>query len=230
MTRRWLHGNVGQRRSTGLLARGFTLIEVLVALLIMAVLAGLAWQGVDAMVRTRDISQGASERSLRYATVLAQWEQDLQSIYDAAAVPALAFDGTSLRLTRRTEDGVQLVVWALRDGIWQRWSSPNLTRVDDLQQVWLRSQQFLGSEAGQIKLVDGRSAWQLYFYRGNSWSNAQSSASLAPTVAVAPPAGGASGPATSVRQREQLPTGVRLVVDFGQGRLTRDVLLAPQMP
>ena len=33
--------------------RGFTLVEVLVALLIMAVMATMAWQGVDGIVRAR---------------------------------------------------------------------------------------------------------------------------------------------------------------------------------
>ena len=37
--------------------RGFTLVEVLVALVVMATLAVMAWQGVDGIVRTRDASQ-----------------------------------------------------------------------------------------------------------------------------------------------------------------------------
>ena len=43
--------------------RGFTLVEVLVALSIMAVLATMAWQGIDGMVRARDISQARLDRS-----------------------------------------------------------------------------------------------------------------------------------------------------------------------
>ena len=38
-------------------ARGFTLVEVLVALVVMSLLAVMAWQGVDGMVRARDASQ-----------------------------------------------------------------------------------------------------------------------------------------------------------------------------
>jgi hypothetical protein len=33
----------------------------------------------------------------------------------------LAFDGQTLRLTRRVDGGVALVVWAVRGGRWQRW-------------------------------------------------------------------------------------------------------------
>ena len=36
---------------------GFTLVEVLVALLVMSLIAGMAWQGIAGMVRTRDASQ-----------------------------------------------------------------------------------------------------------------------------------------------------------------------------
>ena len=81
--------------------RGFTLIEVLVALLILSILATMAWQGVDAMVRTRDGARQATEGMLRLSTVMAQWEQDLTQIQDTAAAPALRFDGSALRLTRR---------------------------------------------------------------------------------------------------------------------------------
>jgi general secretion pathway protein J len=210
--------------------RGFTLVEVLVALAIMALLATMAWQGVDGMVRAKEVSQVASERSLHLSSVLAQWEQDLLAIHDGGAAPALAFDGANLRLTRRADEGVQLVVWSLREGIWRRWASPNLRRVDELQQAWLRSQQLLGNEQGQIKLFDGVVSWQLFFYRGNSWSNAQSSGNLVAAAPAAPsaPASAASAPVLGV-SRTELPTGVRMVVEFGSGTVTRDIVLGPQM-
>ena len=91
---------------------GFTLVEVLVALLAMALLASLAWQGLDSVLRTRDASREAIDRTTRLATVLTQWEQDLLAVHDTGVVPALAFDGQTLRLTRRTEGGVSLVAWS----------------------------------------------------------------------------------------------------------------------
>lgn len=204
-------------------ARGFTLVEVLVALAIMAVLAGLGWRGVDSMVRSRDISQAAAERTLRLATVMSQWEQDLQSVFDTGSVPPLAFDGSTLRLTRRAEGGVQMVAWSVADNLWRRWASPPLTHQGELQEAWLRSQQLLGSEDGQIKLLEGATGWQLYFFQGNSWSNAQSTGNVA---AAPPPATGASAPVV----RTQLPSGVRMVLELPQGSITRDVALGPQTP
>lgn len=82
---------------------GFTLVEVLVALLIMAIVAALSWQGIDAIVRSRDISSQRLEQQLRLQSVIAQWEADLAEIQDSGIVPALQFDGASLRLTRRQD-------------------------------------------------------------------------------------------------------------------------------
>ena len=204
---------------------GFTLVEVLVALVLMAVLSGMAWQGLDGISRARTISQARIEQTLRLNTVLAQWEQDLQSIYNTNLVPALTFDGATLRMVRRQPEGLQVVAWSLREQRWLRWTGAIVTQPAALQESWLSSQQLLGNEAAQLRMEDGVASWQVYFYRGNAWSNAQSSAG------VAAPAPGASAPPVS---RTLLPTGVRVTLSFEgaglAGNLTRDVLLGPQMP
>ena len=214
-------------------APGFTLVEVLVALVIMAVVAAMGWQGVAGMTRAREIASAASERTLRLSALVGQWEQDLAATFDSPLVPGLSFDGSALRIARRAEGGVQIVVWSLREGVWRRWTSPLVTRVGELQQVWQASQQLQGQEAGQLRLADGVSAWQIFFWRGQGWSNAQSSgdvalgASAQTPAAPALPASAASGVATGKAQRTLLPSGVRLQIDLPEGRLLRDVMLAP---
>ena len=100
------------KAKAGATPAGFTLVEVLVALLVMAVMAGLSWQGVDGIVRSRDASQLQLERTLRLNTVIAQWDQDLAAIQDSTVVPqALSCDGAAVRLTRRTPRGLQVVAW-----------------------------------------------------------------------------------------------------------------------
>jgi general secretion pathway protein J len=226
---------------------GFTLIEVLVALLIMAVLATLAWQGLDGILRGRDGSRASLDRSVRLATVLAQWEQDLMAVTDTQLVPPLSFDGQTLRLTRRGEGGVTLVAWSVRGGLWQRWLGPTVSRADELQEAWLRSQQLVGNEPGQLTLMEGASQWQLYFNRDQQWTNPQSTGNLlvpqapapAPPASAASAVGGAAsapdaaGPpqapvaAAAGAPRQQLPEAVRIVVTLDNATLTRDIALGP---
>jgi len=218
-------------------AGGFTLVEVLVALLMMALLAGLSWQALDGVLRSRDDSRVAIDRTVRLATVLTQWEQDLTALHETLAVPALSFDGQTLRLTRRAEGGVTLVAWGLRGGQWQRWTTGPYVRTGELQEAWLRSQQLQGNEPGTVVLSEGASQWQIYFARGGQWSNAQSTGDLAlpivaaPPAAPASPASGASAPAPAPQQptsaREALPEAVRLLITLGGQTLTRDIALGP---
>ncbi len=211
-------------------ASGFTLAEVLVALALMALLAVVSWRGVASMSETKHRADASVDETLRMGTVLAQWEQDLQQVHDTALVPSLAFDGASLRLVRRQPGGLQIVTWSLRDSKWQRWASPVANSAQGLQDAWLVSQQLLGNEPGQLTLFEGLAAWQVYFYRNNAWTNAQSTGDLA-----APnPGVGASAP---VAQRSRLPDGVRVVLtlpgggDGDVGRtITRDILVPPQLP
>ncbi len=206
-------------------AAGFTLIEVLVAMMIMAILAVMAWQGVDGIVRTRTASQARLEQLLRVNTVLAQFEQDLEASQDSGVLPQPlpAFDGISMHLTRRAPEGMQLVVWSLRGGTWLRWAGPAVTTTRALQDSWMSSQQFIGNEPGQLRTLTGISEWQAYCFRGNAWSNCQSSAGTA-----SPGAPAASAPVSNDPLK-----GVRVVLSFGEnsgfsGSVTREIALGPQ--
>ena len=207
-------------------ARGFTLVEVLVAMVVMAIMSLMAWQGVDGIARAREANQTRLEQTLRLETVIAQWEQDLASLQDSSAVPALTCDGQSVRLTRRTEGGMQVVAWSLRpdasNSMWQRWAGPAVTTTKALQQSWLQTQQFQGNETGQLRALGGIDQWQVYFFQRNAWANCQS------TGDVAPPSASALVSAAV----PTLPSGIRLVLAFApgsglNGSLVRDVLIAP---
>lgn len=210
-------------------ARGFTLVEVLVALMALALMAAMAWQGVDGILRAREASQERLERVLRLNTAVAQWEHDIAAVQSTNAAPPIAFDGQTLRLTRRTDAGVQVVAWTLADddaGTWRRWAGPPVTDRTRLQEQWLQSQQLGGREAGLLNVASGIVEWQVYFYRNNAWTNPQSSGDV-----VQAPGTAASAPVLAVA----LPSGVRMVVRFDPasgfpGALTRDVALGPQQP
>ena len=218
--------------------QGFTLVEVLIALFVMAIMAGMAWRGVDGIVRSRDAAQSRLEQTLRLNTVIAQWEQDLASIQDSSVVPqALSCDGATVRISRRTPTGLQIVAWSLRPdpagATWVRWAGPSVTTTGELQQSWLRSLQLQDNEPGALRTLTGLEQWQVYFCQGNAWANCQSTGDVRAAALPDAPASGASAPSparTTVRQA--LPKGVRMVLTFRPGTgltgdLTRDTQLGP---
>jgi general secretion pathway protein J len=69
-------------------AAGFTLIEVLVAISLLAILAVMAWRGLDQVVAQRDRIEARTADSERVLRTLAQLERDL-----AMRVPDRLFAG-----------------------------------------------------------------------------------------------------------------------------------------
>jgi general secretion pathway protein J len=115
--------------------RGFTLIEVLVAVALMAIVSVLAWRGLDSVVRTRDHVQRDADRDDALLRVLGQLQQDTQmrapdTVLDGGAadvvvkrtLPAAlrvnnAHDGAEVDIVRgpAPAGGWQIVRW-WRDG------------------------------------------------------------------------------------------------------------------
>lgn len=205
--------------------RGFTLVEVLVALMLMALMSAMAWQGLDGMLRSREVTQAAIDRTALLQTVLAQWEQDLDQIQPSGVVGApLDFDGLRLRFTRRQPEGLQVVVWMLAEGRWSRWASRPVTRLAELRAAWERSEQPLTLASESLTLLEGVAGWQLFYFWDNAWANALS------TGGEAPPAKTPEGQGQPQAAAQALPKGLRMQIELAPasglgGTLTRQVQL-----
>ena len=187
--------------------RGFTLVEVLVALVVMATMAAMAWRGIDALVRSREIAQAHLAQTARLQTVLAQWEVDLRALQDShSTVQPIAFDGGNLVLTRQATAGLQVVVWSLREGSLWRWESPAQRTVQDLENQRQLGLQQLAQRNPALRAFDGVAGWQFYCYWGNAWSNCQST-------------GGGNSNAGPVNPNTptQTPAGLRVAMQFAEG-------------
>ena len=200
-------------------ARGFTLVELLVALFALALLAILSWRGLDGMMRAREVTEARADEVLALQTGLAQWGADLDAITSFAPTPAIEWNGRVLRLTRQSSqapaDGVRVVGWTRREGQWRRWQSPPVFSRGDLDAAWLQadlwSQNPSDAARAQEVVIAPLVEWQLFYFRDNAWSHPQSAATS--TTTTSSPTGAAATTTNS-----PLPDGVRLVLQLPEGR------------
>jgi len=84
--------------------RGFTLIEVLVAISVMALMSLMVWRGLDGMLRTQSSLQTRADEVRTLQAGLAQWQTDLDQLAELPGTPSWDWDGRVLRLTRRSAE------------------------------------------------------------------------------------------------------------------------------
>jgi general secretion pathway protein J len=199
---------------------GFTLVEVMVALVIMAILAAMAFRGIDAIVHAKDSAQASTDRTLKLNTGMSQFEYDMSQVINSKVLPQpVMFDGATLRVARRTPDGIQLVLWTLQDRRWQRWASPPYTHMSELTDAWMRSQQWDAISANAVTVLENVDDFQVYACNpatiatsGCSWNNVQSTQG----AAAAPTNSGAN--AAPVAQAN----GIRILLKLPEGEITRE--------
>lgn len=169
-------------------ARGLTLIELLTALAVLALLATLGWRALDGLLRVREATEARSAAQLGWADVLAQWQLDLDQMVlpvDGAIdpPPAWSLQGGTVRLLRHATDGAgwQVVAWAAVDGggRWARWQSPPLATREALAQAWAQAPQRVRAEG--VRTVAIATA-EVRVWDGAQWSAA--GAEGAPPAAV----------------------------------------------
>lgn len=155
---------------------GLTLIELLIAVSILAFVAVLGWRGLDAITRARialntDLAQ---TRGLQLA--FAQWQADCANAVDAGTLDGrapLLVDATRVTIVRRVQPeaqagAVQLVTWRLRGQVLTREESPPTRDLTQLDQAWQFAQ---AGGANALRLQDGVQALQLRVWTddGRGW-------------------------------------------------------------
>ncbi|AMO23438.1 hypothetical protein GCM10027034_40660 [Ramlibacter solisilvae] len=215
--------------------RGFTLVELLIALFAMALLAMLSWRGLDGMTRAQTQTEGRADEVLTLQVGLAQWTADLDAMTQLRGRTALDWNGQVLRLTRRSSagpaDGVVVAAWTHRlvngSGMWLRWQSAPVTTQGELDQAWSRADLWARNpgteERAREVAVTPLEDWQLFYFRQNAWTNPLSSGDTQGPAPSAPP----PGAAVSQAGPGPLPEGIRLILELAPGQavtgtITRD--------
>ena len=150
---------------------GLTLIELLIAITVLAVVAVLGWRGLDSIVRSRVALTAEMERTRGVQLAFAQLERDCANIVSADMVPnhpPLVAQQQRLILIRKvfTENQpvrLQVVAYRVRNGVLSRRES-RPTR--DLDTAWRINDDSLAKE--EVALEAGVSAMTVRVWASNA--------------------------------------------------------------
>lgn len=188
--------------------RGFTLLELLVALAVFAVVAVMAYGGLQGMLDAREHTRQSALRLGELQFAVSLFADDLRQsvprgVRDAYGdpLPALAGERDGIELTRAghanpveaRRASIQRVRWGVESGALARWSWPVLDRTP-------------GSVPAERRLLEGVRGLELEYRIGETWRR-----QWPPDGAAAPP---------------PLPRAVRVTLDLADwGTVQRLVLL-----
>ncbi|MEG2999964.1 MAG: prepilin-type N-terminal cleavage/methylation domain-containing protein [Comamonas sp.] len=202
---------------------GFTLVEVMVAVAILAVIGSMSWLGVDALLRSQARNSAQSERTGEVQIALGQWSADVDQAVQLHGAEPMGWDGKVFRLTRRSssaQQGVVVVAWAVRsDGQVERlmrWQSRLATTGAQWRAAWEEAAQWArGGALGSPAMLLVSSGMDIMEWSSSgAWVNGQSTRG---NVSNPRKTGGSVNAANGNQ-----PAGVRLIVHMPQGVLRKD--------
>jgi general secretion pathway protein J len=173
-------------------SRGFTLVELLVAISILGMVAVLGWRGLDGIVRARAGLTDQMEVTRGMQLAFAQMQSDCEHLAAAQLVgnrPTLVAEEGRLTLVRtvfleNTASRVQVVAYRLVDGVLLRRES-NATR--DLSQLDLLWKAAISDTdtTPPVALQSGIAAMQMLIWQNGTWRQSVVTAPVAGGVTIA---------------------------------------------
>ncbi|WP_175823405.1 prepilin-type N-terminal cleavage/methylation domain-containing protein [Burkholderia sp. BCC0419] len=194
-------------------ARGFTLIELMIAIAILAVVAILAWRGLDQIMRGRDKVASAMEDERVFAQMFDQMRIDarLAATDDEAGQPAISVAGNTLQIVRVLDvPGVaprlQVVRYRIAGGRVVRYASPPIDDTNRLRTLlkdsgvegWSWVALMGGVGAIDAKLYVPRVGWTTNLQTADEALAQNNDALKVPQIGNAPPARAVTGLQVSI--------------------------------
>lgn len=180
--------------------RGLTLVELLVAISILAFVAVLGWRGLDSITRARASLNQELEQTRGMQLAFAQLQNDCANAVDAVQLDGRApvvINAERITLARSVHADaeptrLQLVTYRLRDGVLTRAESPATRDLRQLDQYWQQAEN--GATGQPITLQSGVDGLTLRVWANDGrgwrgWENVAGNALISRGAMMNPDAG-----------------------------------------
>jgi general secretion pathway protein J len=162
---------------------GFTLVELLVAISILAIVAVLGWRGLDGIIRARTALTNQMEATRGMQLAFAQMQSDCEHIAGRDVLdrrPYLLTGTDRFTLVREvfTENQpsrLQVVAYRIIDGTLVRRESPGVRDLSQLDGLWQAAVSDTDT-SGAVTLQYGVAGMQIMTWENHSWRQATSAA------------------------------------------------------
>lgn len=159
---------------------GLTLVEVMVALVILAIISILSWRTLDSMARSREVLDQRGQQFDQLQAYFRQWDEDCHGLPTPdlwVVTPPLHLGQNHVSLIRQGDTGWVVVSWEIAQGKLVRLETPALKTRARLKEIWaaIQSDQSLMEIEPQVLSSIGIPADHLVgqaFTEGRDWSSA----------------------------------------------------------
>lgn len=190
--------------------KGLTLVELLVAISVLALIAVLGWRGLDSIVRARIALTSDLEQTRGMQLTFAQLQSDCAHLASTAVLPnriPLLVEQGRLTLVRTVfadnqPPRLQVVSYRVKDGMLTRRESAATRNLTELDALWLAAANDIDTSQAVV-LQSGVAALTMRLWVSGGWRTG---------VDALPPAMPASMTASSL-----VPTGLEAALQL-QGR------------
>ncbi len=159
--------------------RGLTLVELLVAISVLAIVAVLGWRGLDGIVRARITLTSDLEQTRGMQLTFAQLQSDCLHLASPTILlnrPSILAKPAQLNLVRSVfadsqPSRLQVVSYQVKEGVLTRRESSATRDLNELDSIWQTA--IKNTDASRnVTLQSGVSAMtmRLWFAGGNGWS------------------------------------------------------------